>query len=246
MPRAMAGPLRLVRAAANTVLFPLWTMLSIFVAGCAGYVLRDPRLFHRWQRHWAKGALGICGIELVITGQENMQPGRGYVVVANHLSHIDTPAIFSALPLTPKFLAKRELWKIPFLGAALRLGGHIRVDRESRRAAVESIQSAAAHVRDGATVLLFPEGTRSDSGTVGKFKSGAFHLAKAAGAPILPVGITGTRGVLPKHGRLVRSGKVHIRIGAPIEPSEVAASDVKTLGQRARDAVAELAGASAD
>jgi 1-acyl-sn-glycerol-3-phosphate acyltransferase len=226
----------------NSFLFPLWTALCVFSAAIVGALLRDRKLFYRWQRHWAKGAFRICGVELEVVGQDNMQPGRGYVVVANHQSHMDTPAIFAALPTTPGFLAKRELWRVPVLGTALRLGGHIRVDRGNRASALGSLDAAVSQVREGATVLFFPEGTRSESNALAKFKTGAFHLAKAAATPILPVGIAGTRSVLRKHGRVILPGKVRVTIGRSISVEEIEASELKALSQRARAAVADLSG----
>jgi 1-acyl-sn-glycerol-3-phosphate acyltransferase len=227
----------------NSILFPLWTALCVFSAAVIGLLLRDSKLFYRWQRHWATGAFRICGVELEVEGEQNMEPGRGYVVVANHQSHMDIPAIFAALPTTPAILAKGELWRVPVLGTALRLGGHIGVTRGSRTSAIDSLETAVARAREGATVLFFPEGTRSESNTIAKFKTGAFHLAKTSGTPILPVGITGTRSVLPKHGRLLLPGKVRVSIGRSIGVEEIAASELKSLSHRSRATVAELSGA---
>ncbi|HET9956756.1 MAG TPA: lysophospholipid acyltransferase family protein [Polyangiaceae bacterium] len=231
-----------LRAAANSVIFPTWTALCVSAGICAGAVTRDSDLFYRWQRHWARGPFVLCGIPLHVSGQQNMEPDRGYVVIANHSSYMDIPAVFASLPTLPSFFAKRELSRIPFLGQALRSGRHILVDRGSRSSARDTLERAAAHVRRGGSVLIFPEGTRQTRDAIGTFKSGAFRLAKLAQAPILPVGIRGTRHVLPKHGRLLRSHPVQLQIGAPISRTEVLDIDLGSLTRLCRAKVAELAG----
>jgi 1-acyl-sn-glycerol-3-phosphate acyltransferase len=233
---------RALRAAFNSLLLPVWTVICVSGGVCAVLVTRDRQLFCRWQKHWAKGLFHLCGIELTQSGRHHMQPATPYVIVANHASYMDIPALFAALPIAPQMIAKRELLRIPFLGTALRWGGHVIIERGNRSSARDSLEQAAAHVRRGATVLLFPEGTRAVKDEVGPFKTGAFRLAKAGGAAILPVGISGTRAVLPKHGRLLRPGRLRVQIGEPISVAEVASLDVKALSHEARARVAELSG----
>lgn len=231
-----------LRAAGNSLLLPSWTVLAVTSGVCAATVTRDSDLFYRWQRGWARGLFEMCGIDLEVSGQEHMLPGQNYVVVANHSSYMDIPAMFAGLPTLPQFFAKRELARIPFVGAALRYGRHVLVERGNRTSAKDSLEHAASHVRAGATVMVFPEGTRSTDGTIGQFKTGAFRLAKQAGAAILPVGIWGTREILPKHGRLLRPHPVRVRIGPSFPASRVAEEDVRSLSRSARAIVAELAG----
>lgn len=237
----MRSVLALPRAILNSFFLAGWTALSVSFGALATFVSRDSQLFYRWQRPWAKGLFRLCGVRVSVTGTEHMDTARGYVVVANHQSHLDIPALFATLPTIPRFLAKRELWKVPFLGAALRLGRHIAVDRGSSKSARGSIDIAAQRVEEGATVLFFPEGTRGDGTRLGKFKSGAFHVAKAARAAILPVGVIGSRNVLPKHGRFLRPGLIRVKIGRPIEVREVECTDVKSLTDRVEALVRELA-----
>jgi 1-acyl-sn-glycerol-3-phosphate acyltransferase len=211
-------------------------------AGVLGVtVTRDRNLFYRWQRYWARSLFRVCGIELEVTGQEHMQPGQPYVIIANHSSYMDVPALFAALPIPPQFIAKRELVRIPFVGTALRWGRHILIERGSRTSARDSLEQAAKHVRDGAAVLVFPEGTRGTSDEIAQFKTGAFRLAKQGNAAILPVGITGTRQVLPKHGRLLYPHRIRVRIGSPLSVSEVLDNDLKTTSRKSRALVGELA-----
>ncbi|MFZ5893825.1 MAG: lysophospholipid acyltransferase family protein [Myxococcota bacterium] len=237
----MPSPLRTLRAALNALILPAWTVFCVTGGVIAGTVTRDKDLFYRWQRGWGRGLFWLCGIELEVSGEEHMQPEASYVIVANHASYMDVPALFATLPRPPQFIAKRELARIPFVGTALRWGRHVLIERGNRSSARDSLEQAASHVRSGAAVLVFPEGTRAESDAVQKFKTGALRLAKEAGAAILPVGISGTRNVLPKHGRLLFPHRVRVRIGAPLSASEVGSTDLRTLNHKARALVAELA-----
>jgi 1-acyl-sn-glycerol-3-phosphate acyltransferase len=228
------------RALFNSFVLAWWTALSVSVGLCAGWLTRDRQLFYRWQRGWARGLLRLCGIELVVRGAEHMKPDGAYVIIANHASYMDIPALFASLPKLPQFMAKGELARIPFLGAALRSGRHILVNRGNHAAARSSLDSAAEHLRGGAAILIFPEGTRATSDTIGRFKTGAFRLAKLAGVEILPVGISGTRQVLPKHGRLIRPRLVQVHIAPPVPATQVQEASLNELSEHARRLLGEL------
>jgi len=230
------------RALFNSLVFPLWTALSVTAGLCAGWLSRDPLLFYRWQRGWARGLFRLCGIELTVEGAEHMQTDRAYVIVANHASYMDIPALFASLPKLPQFMAKSELSRIPFLGAALRAGRHILVSRGNYSNARSSLDSASEHLKAGAAIMLFPEGTRATRDEIGKFKTGAFRLAKRGESPILVVGISGTRYVLPKHGRLIKRHRVTVRIGAPLSSAEVQGASLDALSERVRNQLSELSG----
>ena len=203
-------------------------------------ILNDPEFFRRAQRDWARGLARFWGMEIKVYGAEHMLPGSPYVVMSNHASYADIVALFMALPVIPGFLAKRELMKIPFLAAALRAGGHVLIDRGKRESARQAIDSAARQVRSGQTVLIFPEGTRGDFEAVAPFKTGGFYLAKAAGVPIVPVGLRGTRAIGPKHSVLFWPGTVEVHIGAPIAPDEIAAKELSPLVESVRTRIATL------
>lgn len=231
-----------LRALFNALVFPLWTALCVTFALCAGWLKRDPDYFYRAQRGWARGLYRLCGISLTVEGAENMDPQGAYVIVANHASYMDIAALFASLPKLPQFMAKRELAKIPFLGTALRSGRHILVTRGNHASAKNSLDSAAESLKAGAAILIFPEGTRSTQGTIARFKTGAFRLAKLGEVQILPVGIHGTRHVLPKHGRLIRPHAVTVRIGKPVSAAEVQGANLNELTERIRQTLAELSG----
>ena len=230
-----------LRALFNSLVFPLWTIVSVTAGLCATLLTRDRQLFYRWQRGWARGLLRLCGIELQVQGAEHMRPDGAYVIVANHASYMDIPALFASLPKLPQFMAKGELARIPFLGAALRSGRHILVNRGNHATARRSLDGAAAQLKSGAAILVFPEGTRSTNDTIGRFKTGAFRLAKLGEVQILPVGISGTRHILPKHGRLIRPQRVTVHIAPPLSVEQVRDTALNELSERTRYLLAELA-----
>lgn len=231
-----------LRALINSLIFPLWTALCVSAALFTGFIRREPDTLYRWQRGWARGLYRLCGIELAVEGAEHMSPTGAYVIIANHSSYMDIPALFASLPKLPQFMAKRELARIPFLGAALRSGRHILVNRGNHASAKSSLDSAAEHLKAGAAILVFPEGTRTTTGSIGRFKTGAFRLAKLGEVAILPVGITGTRHVLPKHGRVIRPHRVSVHIGAPLSVAEVQTTPLNELSERTRALLGELSG----
>jgi 1-acyl-sn-glycerol-3-phosphate acyltransferase len=230
-----------LRALLNALIFPLWTIFCVSGALLLGWLKRDALFFYRGQRGWARGLFWLCGIELEVSGAEHMSPDGAYVIVGNHSSYMDIPALFGSLPKLPQFMAKRELARIPFLGAALRSGRHILVERGNRSSAKTSLDNAAEHLKSGAAILVFPEGTRSTTGEIGRFKTGAFRLAKLGQVAVLPVGISGTRHVLPKHGRVIFPHRVAVRIGAPITAADVQSTPLNELSDRVRSIVSELA-----
>lgn len=230
----------MLRAAANSVFSVVWTACMVSYAIGSSLILNDPEFFRRAQRDWARGLARFWGMDLKVYGAENMTPGVPYVVMSNHASYADIVALFLALPVIPGFLAKAELMKIPFLAAALRAGGHVIIERGKRESARQALDSAAQQVRAGKTVLIFPEGTRGDMEAVGPFKSGGFHLAKAARVPIVPVGLRGTRAIGPKHSVLFWPGTVEVHIGEPIPPEEITGKELYPLVDSVRTRIASL------
>jgi 1-acyl-sn-glycerol-3-phosphate acyltransferase len=170
----------------------------------------------RWFGH---RVVELLDIQLRVTGAEQVS-ARSVIYLSNHQSHLDIPVLYAALPSpTIRMLAKTELFQIPLWGRALRAAEFVEVDRANHARAVESIERAAQLVRDGVSIYLAPEGTRSSDGRIGKLRKGGFHLALATGAPIVPVAIRGTIDVLPRGGRVMRSGRqVSVQIGRPIDP----------------------------
>jgi 1-acyl-sn-glycerol-3-phosphate acyltransferase len=219
------------------------TGVLIWVSYAASLVRRSwtDRLF----RFWAGAVMWSVGARHSASGVENVDPARSYVVVSNHLSLIDTPLLVRYLPLTVRFLAKRELFAVPVMGGYMKRTGHIPIDRGNARAALQSIAEAARALRDGGrSILIYPEGTRSMDGRMQTFKDGAAVLAIRAGLPILPCAVEGTRDVLPARGVVLMPARVHIRVGQPIETAHLTIKDRESLTRDLEVAVAALRGAA--
>jgi len=169
-------------------------------------------------RWFGRRVIDLLEIDLETTGTDNVPPGRAYVYMSNHQSHLDIPMLYATLPSpTIRMLGKKELFEIPLWGRGLRAAEFIEVDRSNHAAAIRSIEHAARLVRDGVSIYLAPEGTRSRDGRIGPLKKGGFHLALGTAAPIVPVAIDGTIDILPRGGKVMQSGRrVRVTIGAPI------------------------------
>jgi 1-acyl-sn-glycerol-3-phosphate acyltransferase len=196
----------------------------------------------RGERLWAKGLLGAWGVDLDVSGREHFEGPGPWLIMANHQSHVDIPVLFAALPVTPGFVAKQELDKIPFLSMALRGGEHVLIDRSNRDGARRSIGIVSERVQGGRTVAIFPEGTRGDGQRLAPFKRGAFLIAKSAKVPLVPVGIQGTHAVLRRDSWLPEPGRVVVRIGAPILPEDIQQRSALGLTRLAEQRISELSG----
>lgn len=188
-------------------------------------------------RHWVRWILATCGVRVDASGLEHLDASRPYVVMANHQSVFDIAAIVATLPSSFRFVAKRELTWIPFFGWALVTGGHVVIDRSNHESSVRSLQRAAERVRDGKTVVIFPEGTRSRTGELGEFKSGGFHLALAAQVPILPASVSGSSRIAPARSLRIESGRIHVHYGEPITTAGLGLSDRQLLKELVRSAI---------
>lgn len=179
-------------------------------------------------RWFGRRVVELLDIDLHATGAERVPPGRAYVYMSNHQSHLDIPMLYATLPSpTIRMLGKKELFQIPLWGQGLRAAEFIEVDRSNHVRAVQSIEHAARLIRDGVSIYLAPEGTRSRDGRIGKLKKGGFHLAKETQTPIVPVAIRGTIDILPRGGKVMQSGKrVDVSIGAPIAVENRQLSDL--------------------
>jgi 1-acyl-sn-glycerol-3-phosphate acyltransferase len=184
-------------------------------------------------RWFGRRVVELLDVQLESSGAQHVPP-RAVVYMSNHQSHMDIPMLYATLPSpTIRMLGKTELFRIPLWGRGLRAAEFIEVDRSNHVSAVQSIEHAARLVRDGVSIYLAPEGTRSIDGRIGKLKKGGFHLALGTGAPIVPVAIRGTIHILPRGGRVMRSGqRVSVLIGPPIE---VAGRDISSLMTQVAD-----------
>jgi 1-acyl-sn-glycerol-3-phosphate acyltransferase len=236
-------PARIGWAGLNTLqaVFTIAVTVAGFPVALLLGLLSGPRLPLRMAAwYWAPLLFLGAGARLRVEGAERVDWSRPQVLVANHASMIDIPALFRAVPVPLRFVLKREIARVPFVGWYARLMGMAFIDRGNARDAKRRLADAAERLRGAATFAAFPEGTRSKDGTVGAFKGGALQLAIEAGVPVLPVAIQGAGRVLPPTGFSVRPGEIVVRFGDPIEPTGLAPQDRNALARRARDAVLAL------
>jgi 1-acyl-sn-glycerol-3-phosphate acyltransferase len=212
----------------------------------AALLRREPSVpggtYDRVPREWARRLLAAAGIEVHVTGLEHVAALGPCVYVANHLSFVDVWVMLVALPGSLRFVGKRELFRIPIFGTALRASGQIPIDRQDRRAAVASFEAAGRLLGAGHSAMVFPEGTRSLDGRLHPLKKGAFVLAIATERPVVPVVVAGTFGILPKGGIVPRAGRVEVRIGVPIVTTGLTYDDRDALVARASAAMVGLLG----
>jgi 1-acyl-sn-glycerol-3-phosphate acyltransferase len=182
-------------------------------------------------------SMRLAGVRVRTEGTENIPPGV-CVFAANHVSNLDPPAVLVGIPRRISFLAKREVFKVPVVRTAMRLGKIVPVDRADRADAVASIDQAVAVMRDGISFFVFPEGTRSKDGSLKAFKKGTFVMAIRAGVPVVPVSILGSRERMPKGKFSTVPGEILLRFGAPIDSTQYAVDERGELLERVRAAVA--------
>ena len=204
---------------------------------------RTGNLPHRISRLWSRILIQVSGMEVTVEGRERVVPGRGYVIASNHLSLMDTPVVLAHIPLQFRFLAKKGLYRIPFIGGHLKRSGHVAIPREDARGSLKAMAETARIIQElGVSALVFPEGGRS-AGQLREFKEGAAYIAIKAGVPVIPVAISGTREVLPMGSLAVLPGKVHLRIGDPIPTSGLTLRSRGDLTFRLRQRILEMLGA---
>ena len=189
----------------------------------------------RVARRWAGTLLSVSGVRVRVEGLEQIDPSASYVFISNHLSYMDTPVALAHIPAQFRFLAKRGLFQIPFLGQHLSRAGHIPVPRGDPRAAVRTMQLAAEIIqKKKISLLIFPEGGRSHDGELRPFKEGGAYIAIRAGVPVVPIAIIGTREILPYGSGAPHSGCVTLRILKPIETTQLSLKDRGPLTDRVR------------
>jgi 1-acyl-sn-glycerol-3-phosphate acyltransferase len=174
---------------------------------------------HLVARCWARSILAVGRIRVTVKGLAHIDPRRPCIYMPNHASLFDIPVILGYLPVQFRWLAKAELFKIPVFGLAMRRVGYISIDRSNRKSAFRSLKTAAETIRNGASVVIFPEGTRSREASIGPFKMGGFVLAVDAGVPVVPVILHGTRQIMSQTRFRIKSGAVSMEITPPIDSS---------------------------
>lgn len=222
-----------------------WGGPALAVASCIGFLLwpfrGGSRAFWTVAPPYIRMVAWSFGIRRELEGWRELPAGiqdgsQPAVFVGNHASLFDPPLLISTLPCHPVFLAKRELFGVPFLGWVMSMAGFIPIDRGNRAKALASLKDAARIVREGSCLAVFPEGTRTTDGSLLPFKRGVFDLATQAGVPVVPFAIHGGLDIVPKGTWRVAGGPYRIRVGTPIDPG----TDSERLRAASAAAVAEL------
>jgi len=208
----------------RTTYIILWVLLSTIFWGTVAIIIsfftRTGNAVHIIARIWARGILSVSRIKVKVHGLANIDPSRSYVYMSNHQSNFDIPVLLACLPVQFRWLAKAELFKIPLFGRAMRGAGYVKIDRFNRDAAFESINKAARKMKNGVSVMIFPEGTRSRDGNIRPFKKGGFIMAVDAAVPIVPVIVLGTWTIMDKSSLRINTGEVSLNIETPIATTD--------------------------
>jgi 1-acyl-sn-glycerol-3-phosphate acyltransferase len=200
---------------------------------------RSGRMIHSYARQWGKLALWANRVKVKVKGLESLEREGPYVFMSNHQGSYDIFALLGHLPFHFKWLAKRELFSIPFFGWTMTAAGYISVDRKGTRETVEAMNDAAKKIREGTSILIFPEGTRSPNGSIQPFKKGGFTLAIKSKVPIVPIAIDGSRKIMPKEGLRAAAGEIRIWIGKPIDIRSYSMKDRNFLMEKVSEAISK-------
>ena len=218
--------------------FPATVLLSSLTI-LASFINKNGDLAYNITKTWAKFVLAVSRIKVTVQGSYNIRSDRSYIYMSNHQSNFDIPVALAYFPFKFRWVAKAELFKIPIFGNAMHRVGHINIDRSNRRAAFKSLKKAARNIREGVSVLIYPEGTRSKDGNIGPFKNGGFVLSVESGTPIVPVIIHGTWPIMSRDKIIVKPGNVIIEIKKPIETKNYNRKTRNDLLKKVRSVICE-------
>ncbi|OPX40766.1 MAG: hypothetical protein B1H13_05740 [Desulfobacteraceae bacterium 4484_190.3] len=204
----------------STILLALDVIATAFFAVTAiiaSYLAANTEdTVHKVASLWGKTLLRITGVKVEITGEENIPVNTPLVFMANHQSNFDILALLANIQVQFRWLSKKEIFYIPIMGHAMKRAGYISIDRENHAKAIHSLSEAAQKIREGKSIMTFPEGTRSRDGKIQPFKKGLFYLVLEAGVPIVPISIKGSRAIMPRKSLKINPGKITIIIDKPI------------------------------
>lgn len=219
------------------ILLTIFFSSAVIVAAVLGN--DGGRTAHKVIQLWGESILFVSGIRVKVRGISHIDPDSPCVYMSNHQSNFDIPVLLSCLKVQFRWLAKTELFRIPLFGYAMKKAGSISVDRSDSRSAMKSLKQISATIRSGVSVLIFPEGTRSTDGHIREFKKGGVSLAMAAGVPIVPIILNGTRAIMPKRHIEITPGNVLMEICPPIQTSMYGRKDRDMLLEKVRTIICE-------
>lgn len=205
-----------------------------------GLVERTGPRQHALMTRWARDCVRAGGVRPHVSGLEHVRRDGPQIFFSSHASIADICILGAVLPVEYRWLARKEVFRVPFIGWYLSLARHLRIDRGDRASAIVLLREAARRVREGTNVLVFPEGTRSPDGRLLPFKKGVFHLAIEAGVPIVPIRVLGSERISPKGSLRLGGGDVEVVIGAAIPAAGLTREDLPALMERVWGAMEAL------
>jgi 1-acyl-sn-glycerol-3-phosphate acyltransferase len=244
-PQATTGGIRHLGSRLRS--YFLWTpliWLYTIVLGCVSLVVSffDPSGERQQNiaRLWSRMILWTAGAKVQVEGLDRIDISKPQVYVVNHLSAFDIPVLYSYLPFQFRILAKKELFRYPFMGWHLRRSGQIPVVLENPKASVRSLNQAVAAIRKGNSLVIFPEGGRSPNGQLQSFMGGAFYAAVKAQVDVIPIVLVGTYEMLKMNSFHIKPGPVQMVVGSPISTVGMSTRDIAKITERARVSIGEL------
>jgi 1-acyl-sn-glycerol-3-phosphate acyltransferase len=227
----------------RTLYVAIWVVFATFVLGIwvivISFFTRSSNPLHKVARFWGKSILIVSRIKVSVSGLSNIDLSAPYIYMPNHQSNFDIPVLLGHLRVQFRWLAKVELFRIPVFGHAMRKAGYISIDRHNRESAIKSLKAAADKIKNGISVLIFPEGTRSRDAEIQPFKKGGFVLAIDSGVPIVPIVITGTGAIMTKGKFRVNPGQVSMIIYKPINTSGYTRNTKEALMENVRRTICD-------
>jgi 1-acyl-sn-glycerol-3-phosphate acyltransferase len=206
----------------SALLVMIAVFVTAFMSSCAIlFPLISPgeNKVHKIASLWARMLLWLTSTRVDVIGRENVLMEKPQIFMSNHQSDFDILIVLAHIPGQFRWIAKKELFKIPIFGKAMRNAGYIEIDRQNHEKALKSLDEAAQKIREGKSVVTFPEGTRSRDGKIRPFKQGMFHLAIQAGVPIVPISIIGANEIMQKRTLKVKPGRITMIIDRPVDVS---------------------------
>lgn len=199
------------------------------------------RLIQPMIRFWGRMIIRFCCLDVTIIGRENVKDLKSAVIVSNHQSLLDLFIVTGYIPINAGFLAKTSTIWIPIVGQLMLLFGHIRVDRSSPRRSLASINRCIKAIESGWSIIIFPEGTRTEDGNIAPFKSGSLKIPLRTGSPVVPVTLTGLYNVMKKRTFAVNKHPVTIHIGKPIPTTDLEVCDFRQFVRKVENSIRENA-----
>jgi 1-acyl-sn-glycerol-3-phosphate acyltransferase len=210
----------MIRTIAMLMFWALAAPIAALIGFPAAFLMGDVRVLYRLFMWGAWAGVWITGVRVDTVGLDRLDPSRSYIFMSNHVSNLDPPIQIPLIPKRTSVMVKKELFKVPILGRAMRMGSLVPVDRGNREAGIEAVSAAKAVIRQGINMTIYVEGKRSFDGKLLPFKKGPFYLAVECGVPVVPVTISGTHYAMPKARFAIKPGRVKVVFHPPIEPAD--------------------------